>query len=157
MMSNSSVLITILIIGRNTSKQLKELLDSIECQKLTVKNNIDILYIDDCSDDNSIETFKLHKIKFPKQCIENSVNLGRSKSRNRGIKSSKGNYIVFLNSNVKIIGTNFLQVYVNAISNDIDAGFGRIEYESKDKSFQKYLNHKYRGSNSATNHEVIST
>ena len=156
MMSNSSILITILIIGRDTSKQLKELLDSIESQKLRTKKHIDILYIDDCSDDNSIETFKLHKSKFPKQCLENSANLGRSVSRNRGIKSSKGKYIVFLNSNVKIIGTNFLQVYVNAISDGIDAGFGRVQYESKDKPFQKYLNHKYRGSNSATNHAVIS-
>ena len=156
MMSNSSILITILIIGRNTSKQLKELLDSIESQKLRTKKNIDILYIDDASTDSSVSTFKLHSSRFSKKCIENSVNLGRSASRNRGIKNSKGKHIIFLNSNVKIVGYDLLESYAQAISEGIDAGFGRVLYKSKDKHFEKYLNHQYRGSNSATNYSAIS-
>ena len=90
MIEESNMLITILIIGRNTCRELKELLGSIESQKISTEKNIDILYVDDASTDSSVNTFKSHSSRFSKKCIENSVNLGRSASRNRGIKNSKG-------------------------------------------------------------------
>ena len=155
-MKSSYPLITILIIGKNTSNQLQNLLHSIDLQNTTIKDKVDILYIDDCSSDNSVDTFNSFQGKFVKQYIVNRSCLGRSESRNIGIRNAQGTYILFLNSNVEIVGTNLIESYYKAISSGVCAGFGKVRYTCPNINFEKYLNHPKRGSNSFENMAHLS-
>lgn len=49
--------------------------------------------------------------------IENKKNLGFGKSVNRGVKEAKGNYLMLLNSDVKLIKNNY-QLAINHFRND---------------------------------------
>ena len=76
----------------NTGKFAIRLLRSIQYQNF---NDIEIILIDDCSIDNSLELIKIyqkedHRIKL----IKNKRNKGTFSSRVLGILKSKGNYII---------------------------------------------------------------
>ena len=61
--------------------------------------NIEVLVIDDCSKDNSIEVVNnLAKTDPRLRCVPQEKNQGAAVARNRGIKEAKGQYIAFLDS-----------------------------------------------------------
>lgn len=61
--------------------------------------NIEVLVIDDCSKDNSIEVVEgLSKKDARVRCIPQEKNGGAAVARNRGLKEAKGRYIAFLDS-----------------------------------------------------------
>ena len=62
-------------------------------------NNYEIIIINDCSKDRSLKICTKYKKKYPKiKIINQKTNKGVSSSRNLGIKSSNGEYIIFLDS-----------------------------------------------------------
>lgn len=84
-------LVSIVAICYNQSKYVIETLDSIIAQTYS---NIQLIIIDDCSTDNSIEIIN----KWIRHCyincdfVKHSKNLGISKSCNDGLQRVKGNY-----------------------------------------------------------------
>lgn len=61
--------------------------------------NIEVLVVDDCSKDNSVEVVNnLAKADPRLRCIPQEKNQGAAVARNRGIKEAKGQYIAFLDS-----------------------------------------------------------
>ena len=61
--------------------------------------NIEVLVIDDCSKDNSVEVVNgLSKLDARVYCIPQEKNGGAAVARNRGLKEAKGRYIAFLDS-----------------------------------------------------------
>lgn len=61
--------------------------------------NIEVLVIDDCSKDNSIEVVEgLSKNDNRVRCVPQEKNGGAAVARNRGLKEAKGRYIAFLDS-----------------------------------------------------------
>ena len=94
--------IAIIIPNYNKSKYLKECLDSAVNQTY---QNKEIIFVDDCSTDNSLEiayeyekNYKFFKVIALKQ------NAGVSNARNIGVENCNSDYIVFLDSD---------DVYVN--------------------------------------------
>lgn len=84
--------VSIIIPVYNGEKYLKETIES--CVKQNYEN-IEIVIIDDCSNDNSENialSFKNSKIRFSR----NKSNLGINKTVNNGIKSSEGDYVLGL-------------------------------------------------------------
>ena len=62
-------------------------------------NNYEIIIINDCSKDRSLKICTKYKEKYPKiKIINQKINKGVSNSRNLGIKSSIGEYIIFIDS-----------------------------------------------------------
>lgn len=62
-------------------------------------NNIEVLVVDDCSNDNSVEVVNnLAKEDSRLRCVPQEKNQGAAVARNRGIKEAKGQYIAFLDS-----------------------------------------------------------
>lgn len=60
---------------------------------------IEVLVIDDCSKDNSVEVVNnLAKNDSRLRCVQQEKNRGAAVARNRGIKEAKGQYIAFLDS-----------------------------------------------------------
>ena len=87
-------LVSIIIPVYNSEKYLKDTINTIKEQTYT---NYEVIFIDDCSTDKSIEIIeenKTDKIILYKL----DKNYGPAIARNKGVELSKGRYIAFLDS-----------------------------------------------------------
>ena len=88
--------ISIIVPVYNAEDYLKRCLDSLINQ--TYKN-IEIIIIDDSSTDNSKEIIKKYASKDNRiRTFFSEINQGVSKSRNIGLKSFFGDYVLFMDS-----------------------------------------------------------
>ena len=86
--------ISIIIPVYNTEKYLKKCLDSIINQTL---KSLEIICIDDCSTDNSLNILKEYQLKDNRiKIIEQKENKGQGVARNLGLNIAEGEYIMFL-------------------------------------------------------------
>ena len=99
--------ITIIITVYNQAHCLHTCIRSIQNQSI---KNLEIIIIDDCSLDNSIEIIKEYQ-KFDKRiiCIEHDTNEGVIKSRTDGIKRAKGRYITIIDGDDALIHKDILK------------------------------------------------
>ncbi|WP_026488702.1 glycosyltransferase family 2 protein [Butyrivibrio sp. XBB1001] len=84
-------LVSVIIATHNRAQYIAR---SIECILMQTWKNIELLIIDDGSTDNTeeiVNSFNDQRIVY----IKNETNKGVSYSRNRGIRASKGKYIVY--------------------------------------------------------------
>ena len=94
--------IGIIIPVYNSSESLERCVESIVYGEL---RNIDIILIEDCSQDNSWEICCALAERFENvQCIQNKRNSGISCSRNRGLEMIDSKYILFVDSNDWVSG-----------------------------------------------------
>lgn len=118
----NKILFSIIVPVYNTSNYIDKCIKSILEQ--TYKN-YEILIINDGSTDNSEE--KLNKYKDNKKItIINQKNKGLSSARNHGIQKSKGEYILFLDSD-DYIEKELLEKLLEKIDNKIDL----IRYQAR--------------------------
>lgn len=95
-MFNKEALVSIIIPVYNVEKYIEQCIDSVLNQ--TYKN-LEVILIDDCSDDNSLNICKKKSIEDKRiKVLQNKVNKGQGFTRNRGIDQAKGKYIYFLDS-----------------------------------------------------------
>ena len=89
--------LSIIIVSYNTKDLLKNCLDSL--QKFGIKQS-EIIVVDNASSDESVAMVKksFSKVKI----ITNKKNTGFAVANNQGIKSSKGDYILLLNSDTLV-------------------------------------------------------
>jgi len=91
--------LSIIIPSYNTKKLLRDCLTSIYKQTKEIK--FEIIVVDNGSKDGSVEMVKK---KFPKvKLIALSKNMGYGRANNLGAKKAKGEWLLFLNSDTKII------------------------------------------------------
>lgn len=81
---------SIIVPVYNVEKYIKKCLDSIFAQTL---KDFEVIVINDGTKDKSIELIKNYDVK-----IINQKNQGLSAARNRGVKESRGEYLLFLDS-----------------------------------------------------------
>lgn len=109
----NKVKLSIVIVGLNVKEWL------IPCLRSIFKNppsfNFEVIYVDNGSDDGTCLEVKL---LFPKlKIIQSKENLGFTKANNLGFQYSKGEYLLFLNSDTEIVGqalskmVNYLEVH----------------------------------------------
>lgn len=109
---NDEILISVIIPVKNTSKYLNTCLDSV--LKNTYKN-IEIIAIDDNSNDDSLNILKAYEKRYKKVSVyHNNKTLGQSKSRNIGLAHAQGEYISFVDSDDYISNTMY-QNMINKI------------------------------------------
>lgn len=89
-------LVSIVVPVYNSEKFILDTIDTVEKQSY---KNWELIFVDDCSKDNSIKIIKEriknnNKIKL----IELKKNSGAATARNVGIDEAKGSYIAFLDS-----------------------------------------------------------
>jgi glycosyltransferase involved in cell wall biosynthesis len=98
--------ITVIIIIYNQAHCLHKALRSIQNQSI---KNLEILIIDDCSIDNSINLIKDYQKEDNRiVLIKHKENLGKIKSRSDGIKLAKGKYITVLDGDDALIHKDIL-------------------------------------------------
>lgn len=93
---NDSILLSVIVPVYNTEKFLDKCIMSILMQ---TGINLELILIDDCSTDNSMNICQKYA-KIDKRIIYHRFreNLGVSMARNFGIEESKGKYITFVDS-----------------------------------------------------------
>ena len=93
--------ISIITVGMNHGKYLKDLLPSIFPNYLpqtTVEGDIEMIYVDNCSDDDSVEYIKKN---YPQvTIIKNEKALGFGENNNKGVMAAHGKYIAIINPDI---------------------------------------------------------
>ena len=115
--------LSVIIPNYNNENTIKKCVKSIYSQK----RDIEIMVIDDFSNDNSISEIKKN---FPAvKLVCNKKNKGATYCRNLGVLKSLGDYIVFVDSDV-YLKKNCLNKMLSSIKN-ADISFPTIIYENK--------------------------
>lgn len=96
---NRNLTLSIVVPVYNAFDELKKLIASME--KANLSSQTEIIFIDDCSTDANVSIF-LQTLQTKYKILKNSKNLGFIKTCNRGIKQSKGDIVVLLNSDTEI-------------------------------------------------------
>lgn len=104
-------LVSLVILNYNGENFLIEVLNSLI--NSTYKN-IEILVVDNCSSDNSINIIKQQFTQV--KLIENSKNLGFAEGNNVGIRAANGKYICLVNNDLKV-EENWLSPLINFLEN----------------------------------------
>ena len=113
-----NIKISIIIPVYNTGKYLEKCLNSVISQNL---REIEIIIINDCSTDNSLNIIeKYKKIDNRIILINKEKNEGLSAARNSGLEISKGEYILHIDSDDWIEQNYFKDMYEIAIKYEAD-------------------------------------
>lgn len=96
---------SIIIPVYNVEDYLNECLESILCQTYS---NYEIILVNDGSTDSSFQICKKYKQSASQIKLINKENGGLSDARNRGLQESKGDYIIFTDSDDYWIGISVL-------------------------------------------------
>lgn len=123
--------LSIIIVNYNVKEFLLNLLDSI--QKATKNLKIEIIIIDNNSNDGSIPAVKL---KFPQvKTIENNVNVGFGAANNQGIEISNGKFLLFLNPDTLVNEKTFTKL-VEFLNGNINVGLVGCKVLNPDGTLQ---------------------
>lgn len=109
--------VSIIVPVYNSEKYLNDCLDSLVNQTL---EEIEIITIDDASNDKSLEILKEYEKKYPNKIrvYTNPKNLGQGATRNKGIELATGEYIGFLDSDDYVNFNMYAKMYAMAKKNN---------------------------------------
>lgn len=110
---------SIIVPVYNTEKYLKRCLDSIKSQTF---KDYEVIIVNDGSTDNSSDIISKYSYK-----VINQENQGLSMARNNGVKTSIGDYLIFLDSD-DYIEKDLLEEINNSLSNNPDL----VRYQIKE-------------------------
>lgn len=126
-------MISVIMTVYNVEKYIKKAISSVLNQTYS---DIELIIVDDCSPDKSIEIakgFNDDRIKF----ITNGVNMGAGYSRKVGIENAKGDYLITIDAD-DWVEPQFLQNLYDA-STESDMTFGSMTFDFEDgKPSQQY-------------------
>jgi len=117
----NSPLLTIAVAVYNTGKYLRDCMDSVVNQTY---QNLEIICVNDCSTDNSLEILEEYAAKDTRiKIITNEKNLGLGVVRNIGMDVVHGVYILFIDSDDWLDLTACEKLISKAKENDADVMF----------------------------------
>lgn len=122
------------------------LLAALDREAARLNGAVEIVVLDDGSDDDELD----HKVKaavrdlnMPAKLIKLSANEGRSKGLNRLARHSRGQYLLFLDSDMVPDAPDFLARYVQIVkAEDPDIVVGGISLEQIDPSSEQRLDYR---------------
>lgn len=109
-------MISVIVPVYNVEEYLEECLESIRHQTFT---DIEVILVNDGSIDSSRQICERYCEKDNRFKLINQENQGQSVARNRGVKESVGQYIMFVDSD-DVINTNVLEVLLPYMKKDVD-------------------------------------
>ena len=109
-------MISIIVPVYNVEEYLEECLESIRQQTYT---DIEVILVNDGSTDSSKEICERFCQADSRFRLINQENQGQSVARNRGVKESVGQFIMFVDSD-DVINTNVLEVLLPYMKTDVD-------------------------------------
>ena len=116
--------VSVIIPVYNTEKYLRRCFDSVVNQTLS---DIEIICINDCSTDNSLEILQEYASKDKRiKLIDFKVNKGAAIARNIGIDAATGEYIGFVDSDDFVDLDFYEKLYKKAAETGADAVKGKL-------------------------------
>lgn len=128
--------VTIIIAAYNAGKYLSESINSILAQTF---NNFELIIVNDASTDDTLNIASQYAISDSRiKIINNSVNIGQTKSRNMALIQACGDYIAILDAD-DIAVSDRLEKQVNFLESrpDIFLVGGGVEEFSEKNSIRK--------------------
>jgi teichuronic acid biosynthesis glycosyltransferase TuaG len=92
---NSSDLVSIICPTYNASEFIVQTIESVLAQTY---ENYELLIVDDCSSDNTVDTVASYLVDSRVKLFELGSNSGAAAARNKAIEMAKGRYIAFLDA-----------------------------------------------------------
>lgn len=133
-------MLSILIPAYNCENYISECIESIINQTFT---DFEIIIVDDCSTDNTFNIIKKYALKDKRiKYLTNSTNLGVGVCRKKAFQESVGDFILNVDADDYLIGTNLLENVMNEFVND-DIDIVTFPFISEDKR-RRYSNMQYR-------------
>jgi glycosyltransferase involved in cell wall biosynthesis len=135
--------VSVIVPIYNAGLYLSRCLDSIINQTL---EEIEIICINDCSTDNSLEILKKYESKDRRiKLIDFGENKGVSVARNVGIDTASGEYIGFIDSD-DTVDTNFYEkLYIKAITTNAEiAKANLVQIDSFGNKTDNFINDRVR-------------
>ena len=135
----------------NTQDFLKEAIDSVINQTLGFEENIQLILVDDGSEDDSLRICKEYQEKYPNNIVVISQeNSGQATARNNGLKYVRAKYVNFLDSDDYFSEETFENVYKFFVYHNEETDivsvpiqfFGRINWGHQltlNSTIQKFL------------------
>jgi len=130
--------ISVIIPCYNNEETIKDAIKSFKNQTLPPK---EIIVVDDCSTDNSLNIIKKQKVIV----LNNAKNMGPSASRNKGAEKATGDFLVFAEGDGKY-SANYLEKIIAPLKNKNVGGVlsgKRILWTNKKTLFTRYQNLKW--------------
>lgn len=115
--------VTVIVPIYNVEAYLGRCLDSLVKQTC---GDYEIIGINDCSPDNSQQILEEYSRRYPKKltALVNEQNIGLGRTRERGIRHAKGEYILFVDSD-DYVQEDFVETYLNEMeANPCDVVIG---------------------------------
>lgn len=101
-------------------------------------NEIELVIIDDGSQDNSIEIINQILLRSDiRYKIIRQKNAGQSSARNRGIKNAIGKYICFVDSDDILYPSYISDLYININKYNVNVGFCNFSFSKEDLGREK--------------------
>ena len=123
-MEQSKVKVSIIIPNYNYAKYIRGAITSLQSQTL---KEIEIIVVDDCSSDKSVEIVRGMQQKDSRiKLIINERNSGAGESRNVGIAAATGEYIRFLDADDTMNKDVLETMYTAAVNNGVNIVCGNM-------------------------------
>ncbi|MBD3296371.1 MAG: glycosyltransferase [Candidatus Omnitrophica bacterium] len=114
-------LISVLMTAYNREKYIAEAIESVLASTYT---NWELIVVDDCSEDRTVEIARSYEAKDPRiKVYVNAKNLGDYPNRNRAAAYAKGKYLKYLDADDKIY-PHGLEEMVKTMESFPEAGLG---------------------------------
>ena len=156
MSEDNKIILSIIIPVYNVELYLERCLDSVLCQ---VKENMEVILVDDGSKDNSGNICDKYKNRYGDRInVIHQSNAGLSAARNTGIENANGEYLYFLDSD-DFLSENFIEtVYMHLIKRKYDIIEFKAFWMTKEGDVHlKYTEKVYEKSNIDMILELIRT
>ncbi len=108
--NNEKIMISTIIPVYNAEKYLERTLDSVLNQENM--RNIEVICVDDCSSDNSLNILRAYSEKDSRvKIVSNTTNVSAGACRNVGISMAKGQYVHFLDADDWLEPNAYISMY----------------------------------------------
>ena len=105
--------VSLIIPCYNSAATLERAVDS----GLTQNELLEIIIVDDCSTDNTLEIARKKQLHDDRiQIIQTERNAGPGAARNQGIEKAKGKYVCFLDHDDELLGDDFFPSALNMMA-----------------------------------------
>ena len=131
----NNTLVSVIVPCYNVEKYLRSCLDSITNQTYT---NLEIILVNDCSTDNTLNILSEYAKKDKRiKIVNNIVNSGASQSRENGYNNSNGDWICFIDSD-DALNPKAIERWIDVVDEETDIVAGKF-ISVKEQTFEEYI------------------
>lgn len=124
--------LSIVVVGMNHLCYLKNLFKSL-FEEYLPKTSFEVIYIDNCSSDGSVEYLK---INYPQVIIyENEIIKGFGENNNYGASKANGKFLAIINPDIRVLDSS-IDVLVEYLNNNKEIGIVVPQLLNPDMSIQ---------------------